>query len=1031
MKIFLLFLFTISCVNSQYTGPMIDTQLSQINTNLMTEETKIKTQATALLTNVNAAAKILQTQNKTMTAFQARLITNLFASLQDLSALLADLATVNNIGPYTNTTTCASANQKETEINFNVRFFYQTSSQVYSNVTKLGGINNWVGYNAFMTTSTLLANFNNGAIQQAAITAVISSTSNLILEYNNYNLMLAKAIFNETTINTYLTFFKNQYCSCPTTISSNMTANLSTLAANVQTIETPLLSLESAVISAAQTALTSANNFANVLSDPNSSAVWLSIQVNRTITFLTYLITTNSFCPNTWNTVNACTDLNDRTSFIQLKYRQYTLAWACSLKNTTLNAAYQLNVNTSAALYKLNASQITALNDFAKTMKPLQTLLSNYSSQLAYSSGKMVSIWFGMVWLRDTYCSCSIATTTKATTSTTTKPTTTVKTTTTTTKAGATTKTGATTITTPTTTITTTTPTTTPTTTVTTTTPTTTTSTSTTTPTTSTSTTTPTTSTSTTTTKPTTTTTTTTPTTTTTTPSTTTPTTTTTTPTTTTPTTTTTSTTTTPTTTTTTTTLATTTTSTTTAPTTTTTTPTTTSTTSSTTTPTTTTTTPTTTTTTTQPTTSTTTTTPTTTTPVYPAVITSTCANFVSFNPATTPKAPIGVSLQLGPGLDNFIGFVGYASVSCGSENIMPGRVTPYAGDTTKAGAYIDCNGVQVLSQTNTYYLSLNSNLIWVPTTLATQSSVQNPVTLTVGPFKYMFARVNFTTTKVLSAIGKVYLSGGNTAAGAIYIGPSGEATTTTYEILACNTPTTTTTIPTTTTEATTIPTTTTTEAPTTTTTTTTPTTTTTESTTTPTTTTTVTTTEPTTTTTTTLPTTTTITVPTTTAAPCANFVSFNPAATPKAPIGLGFQVGSGADSFMGFVGYSTFSCGSETVMPGRVTPAGGDTTKAGAYMSCNGIQTLSQTGTAYLALSSRLAWVPTTLATQSSVANPVILTSGSYKYMYARVNFTTTKTVTTLGKVYLSGGNTAAGAIYYGASGEATTTTYEILTCT
>ncbi|KAG5667126.1 hypothetical protein PVAND_015125 [Polypedilum vanderplanki] len=335
LKFSLLLPFGILCpwlVLSQYTGPIIDAQLSQINSGLMTEETKLSQQIKTLISTINQTNSNLQTQNKTLTTLQQKLITNFYASFQDLSNLLTDLSTLKNFWPYTNVTTCADASRKETEIDFNIRYFEMIGAKVWSNLTRLTAQYNWVAYNGFLAYSTIITKFNNGTMVQQQISQTMALTGGLMAEYNNYYMMLTKAVVNESTINVYLSFFRSQYCKCPTNFSSAGNTNLTTLTTNVQYVEQPL------------------QQFSFVACNKCQSNCH----------FLTNLVTTNTYYNITWNTVKACSDLSVRTSYVSLKYWQYTQAWFGALANTTATYALQGSLNTTAAFYKLNTSQSTA-----------------------------------------------------------------------------------------------------------------------------------------------------------------------------------------------------------------------------------------------------------------------------------------------------------------------------------------------------------------------------------------------------------------------------------------------------------------------------------------------------------------------------------------------------------------------------------------------------------------------------------------------------------------------------------------------
>ncbi|KAG5666325.1 hypothetical protein PVAND_014360 [Polypedilum vanderplanki] len=112
----------------------------------------------------------------------------------------------------------------------------------------------------------------------------------------------------------------------------------------------------------------------------------------------------------------ACSDLSVRTSYVSLKYWQYTQAWFASLSNTTATYSLHGSLNITAALYKLTSDQSLAFAALIGSLKVLEPLMSNYSAQLSYSAGKMMKIYLDMMLLGDTYCSCITTSTTTSTT---------------------------------------------------------------------------------------------------------------------------------------------------------------------------------------------------------------------------------------------------------------------------------------------------------------------------------------------------------------------------------------------------------------------------------------------------------------------------------------------------------------------------------------------------------------------------------------------------------------------------------------
>ncbi|KAG5667110.1 hypothetical protein PVAND_015109 [Polypedilum vanderplanki] len=163
-KLFLFFILSLmfsNFVTFQYTGAMIDNQLSQINSVLISEEANLSQQLKNLTAIINQTNLNIQNQNKTMNSTQQQLITNFNPAFQDLSSIVTDLSTLNNFWPYANVTTCDNINQIETAIVFKINFFQSVQEKVWCNLTRLTTQYNWISYNAFFAYSTILNNFNN------------------------------------------------------------------------------------------------------------------------------------------------------------------------------------------------------------------------------------------------------------------------------------------------------------------------------------------------------------------------------------------------------------------------------------------------------------------------------------------------------------------------------------------------------------------------------------------------------------------------------------------------------------------------------------------------------------------------------------------------------------------------------------------------------------------------------------------------------------------------------------------------------
>jgi hypothetical protein len=397
-----------------YTASSIDSQLQQINTRLVSEEAKIEQQILDLVAFINMTQSNLQTQNKTMMKQQQQHMMNLQAELQNLALLLTDLATLDNYWPYSSFKTCSDANRKVTEIDFDIRSYWQLIGKLHGNISRLARENVWVAYYHGMAYSTLKINYNNGLEMQRRVATVMSSTNGVIVEYYNYMGQLARAIVNETIINTNLNWFKGDYCVCGVDLDGNIGSNLSTLEGNIQMVEQPLVELQTAVLAVANDALVKAQAAAASL--VGSSSPLLVITVDRTKTFLSHLVTASDYRNITWNSVNVCSDLHIRIGLIWFKYWQYLQTLVACNTNSTWTTVHRAGLNATAVNAKLNDRQLAATRTLMTSMMRLEPLMRNYSSQLVYSVVKMVRIWIDIRFFGDTYCGCKAinATTTTA-----------------------------------------------------------------------------------------------------------------------------------------------------------------------------------------------------------------------------------------------------------------------------------------------------------------------------------------------------------------------------------------------------------------------------------------------------------------------------------------------------------------------------------------------------------------------------------------------------------------------------------------
>lgn len=115
---------------------------------------------------------------------------------------------------------------------------------------------------------------------------------------------------------------------------------------------------------------------------------------------------------------------------------------------------------------------------------------------------------------------------------------------------------------------------------------------------------------------------------------------------------------------------------------------------------------------------------------------------------------------------------------------MLPARITPYGGDSTRAGGYVVCKNKEYQSQVNIQYLAKSDRIQWVNTTFANLASVTGKVEFGEFGTKYYYARVNESGR---ANIGRVGVIGLDVGVGAVYFGTNGKSIANEFEILTCN----------------------------------------------------------------------------------------------------------------------------------------------------------------------------------------------------------------------------------------------------
>ncbi|KAL7013650.1 hypothetical protein ACKWTF_015504 [Chironomus riparius] len=432
-KILLFSIFIIIAIISTASGQTtfdataLDTHLAKITTNLIAEQSKI----IQMLTNQTS---IIQSAIATITN-----VPDVVTALNTVMTIMTKQTTANNYAKYQAITTCSDVNVKITSINFDVQKFLMLANKAYINATAIYQQNVWISY----YYSINLVALGIGSSNQQNVYKIIQQLNNIVVEYLTYTNQLLVAASTEYGLGVQLSFFKQKYCSCPSTISSAVAGNVSTLDSNINFLEQPLITRQQKLITLSGTALSYVK-----------SAIPVTLQssqvLQQTITFLTNLATISDYSQSPWTNATACSALLSRVGYVTYKYWVYVQAYASAGQNFSFMTYYQNNLNTTVLLYNssFSADQYKAVVKAIGVMMVMENLYLDYLQKLAFTLLRLMHALLDIQALGDNFCACNsqggttISTTTTVSSTTTTSPSTT-STTSTTTEASTTTTTEA------------------------------------------------------------------------------------------------------------------------------------------------------------------------------------------------------------------------------------------------------------------------------------------------------------------------------------------------------------------------------------------------------------------------------------------------------------------------------------------------------------------------------------------------------------------------------------------------------------
>ncbi|KAL7013649.1 hypothetical protein ACKWTF_015503 [Chironomus riparius] len=390
-KILLFSIFIIIAIISTASGQTtfdataLDTHLAKITTNLIAEESKI----IQMLTNQTS---IIQSAIATITN-----VPDVVTALNTVMTIMTKQTTANNYAKYQAITTCSDVNVKITSINFDVQKFLMLANKAYINATAIYQQNVWISY----YYSINLVALGIGSSNQQNVYKIIQQLNNIVVEYLTYTNQLLVAASTEYGLGVQLSFFKQKYCSCPSTISTAVAGNVSTLDSNINFLEQPLITRQQKLITLSGTALSYVK-----------SAIPFTLQssqvLQQTITFLTNLATISDYSQSPWTNATACSALLSRVGYVTHKYWVYVQAYASAGQNFSFLTYYQNNLNTTVLLYNssFSATQYTAAVSAIDVMMVMEELYLDYLQKLVFTLNRLMLALVDIQALGDNFCAC-------------------------------------------------------------------------------------------------------------------------------------------------------------------------------------------------------------------------------------------------------------------------------------------------------------------------------------------------------------------------------------------------------------------------------------------------------------------------------------------------------------------------------------------------------------------------------------------------------------------------------------------------
>lgn len=389
--------FAVAClsghnvVQSQTSISSTQYSLQKIVNELVNHENRVKSAISTALVKLDAAINDIGGKAT---------LSDLTTALKGVKGFLGLVNTVNDYGQPNISLGCRNVAVISASIQFYIQNCYDTNNKAVFNATSLmvqyGNLNN-----AFLQSNNLLSDS-----QKQKVQAVLTAMFVINDEYNQYQVALATAVYQYTTITTALSYLKNTLCSCPEKLSTADSQSMATVDTTITSVQQSVNSWESQIrnVSSATVALIASFNPGL---KANSDFLQITTTLDTISTFLSGYLKLNTY--DATNETENCDDATLKIALIQFKLAQYfkTNIEVATNASFVLGQLGLLNGYVYAQYAALSDSQKKNIQSVATSINVLLEDFRQYSISMITGWVRLYQVLFQAQTASDGSCVCT------------------------------------------------------------------------------------------------------------------------------------------------------------------------------------------------------------------------------------------------------------------------------------------------------------------------------------------------------------------------------------------------------------------------------------------------------------------------------------------------------------------------------------------------------------------------------------------------------------------------------------------------